>query len=56
MHAVTHVFGTSVLLAPLVEFHKVDFLIQCSCLATTVCFVMRDDLATVGIDELGTHP
>ena len=52
MHAVTHVLGTSVLLAPLIEFHEVDFLVQCSCLAATVGFVMRDDLATVGVDEL----
>ena len=52
MHAVAHVFRTALLLTPLVKFHKIDFLVQCSCHAATVGFVMRNDLATVGIDEL----
>ena len=52
MHAVTHVFRTALLLTPFVKFHKIDFLVQCSCHATTVGFVVCDDLATVGVNEL----
>ena len=54
MHAVTRVFRMSVLLTPLVEIHKVDFLIQCSCLAAAVGFIVGNDLATIGVDELAS--
>ena len=54
MHAVTHVFEMSVLLTPLIEVHKVNFLIQGSCLAAAVGFIVGNDLATVGVNKLAS--
>lgn len=52
VHAVADVLGASFLLAPLVQAHEVDLLVRGARLAASVRFVVGDDFAAVGVDEL----
>ena len=54
VHAVAHVLRASFFLGPFVESHQVYLLVSGACLASTVGFLVSDDFAAVGVDELAS--